>query len=473
MQSIVRAAKARGGKWKESDCERTAEAFARVAKENAGERNAVARARYNEGVAWSKCGDDAKARSAYRSALQANPRYAPAKVNLAELAARGGNPAAAYRTFLEAFLSAPENLDANYNLAVIFEQKARSGEQAPEELKSFWRKIKLYPKTAFDLAELHLRMVLAKSSAGSSMRAATLNLKAYTLLALLYFKQSAQKKHRSKLMLARLVITEAQKVFKKPKVKGTYCKAAETPSDFDIAVAQLRNLTGLVLLRRKLLVEAMYKFEAALKCDANFVEAHMNRAAIALGFRGYWIAHDSFKRVLKQKKGNVDAIIGLGVAYRGIASAPLERGRPQKPSGEWYKLAIAQYKKALEVNPNATDAIFNLGHLYMDYVNNIKQAKAWYEKYLAKSHKYTAKGARKAAKDQIAEIAYQKTVLANIGKARAKMKADMLRRKEEEERRRAAAMNAPRAMDPPRTMDPPRAMGPSGMPAGMSGMGMR
>jgi tetratricopeptide (TPR) repeat protein len=444
VKAVLNDAKNRGGKWTRSDCEKVADAFEKVARQVSGEKIAVARARFNQGVAYSKCMLDSKAKEAYQAALSAVSSYAPAKVNLAEMAARRGNHSAAYQTFLQAFLAQPQNIDANYNLAVIFERKARRGEPAPEVLKRFWRRLKFESRTSFDIAEAHLRMVLARSSAGKDERSAVLNLKAYTLLSLLYFQQSKKRKHRSKLMLAKLVLKEALKTFKKPVVKGKYCKTPEAPTDFDLAAAQLRNLTGLLLLRDKRLVEAMHRFEAALKCDANNVESHMNRAAIALGFRGYQIAHISFKRVLKQQPKRVDAIVGLGVALRGLASTV-----PPMKRDEFYNKAAAQYRKALSINPNYTDAIYNLGHLYMDYVNDKDKAEKWYKEYLAKPRRYTSRTARKEAKEQIAEIAYQRVVEAKM----QKMERDAKRRREEQ-RRRAAAMPPPmeRPMTAPKGM---------------------
>ncbi len=444
VKAIIEAAKHRGGKWTTSDCEKAADAFAKVARKVSGEKRAVARARFNQGVAYSKCRMDAKAKEAYQAALGAVPTYAPAKVNLAEMAAREGNTDAAYQTFLQAFLARPQNIDANYNLAVIFERKARRGEPAPEVLRRFWRRLKFESKTAFDIAEAHLRMVLARSSAGKDVRSAVLNLKAYTLLSLLYFQQSKKRRHRSKLMLAKLVLKEALKVFKKPMVKGKYCKSPESPTDFDLAAAQLRNLTGMILLRDQRLVEAMYRFEAALKCDANNIESHMNRAAIALGFRGYKIAFDSFSRVLKQQPRRVDAIVGLGVALRGLASTV-----PPMRRDEFYKKAAAQYKKALSIDPNYTDAIFNLAHLYMDYVNDKDKAERWYKAYLAKPTKYTKRKVRKEVREQIAEIAYQR-----------KVEAKMKRMEDAARRRRDAAARRRSATPPPMGM-------PAGMPRGM------
>jgi tetratricopeptide (TPR) repeat protein len=467
VQDVLKGVAEKGGKWSQSDCEKVAEAFGKVAKETAGEKDAVAQARFNEGVAWSKCQNDDKASTAYRAALSANPRYAPAKVNMAEMYTRQGNTSSAWETFLQAFMAAPEDVDANYNLAVLLEQKDFRGEMAPPELRNFWKKLNFDPKTAGDVAELHLRMVLAKSSAGKSMRDATLNLKAYSLMALMYYHQSRHRKNRSKLTLASLVLKEAQKVLQKEIVKGQFCKDPEKATYFDIAVAQMRNIAGLILLRREQLVEAMYRFEAALKCNADFIEAHMNRAAIALGFRGYWIAHDSFQRVLKLQPRNLDATVGLGVAYRGIATDPDPRGQ-QKQKEDWYKLAVAQYEASLKLDPNASDAIYNLGYLYMDYVNDINLAEKWYKEYLNRPPRTTDETARREVKTQLDEIVYQREIAAKMAKIKTQADADRLKREEEEKRRKEHEAMQPMTAPTPPDMGETPGMPADGMPAGMN-----
>ncbi len=423
LRRTLAAAQKRGGAWSSSECKQVASAFARLAREHATEPPAVARARFNEGVAWSRCNQSAKARTAYRAAVRSVSGYAPALVNLAELEGRAGRKQAAFRGFLKAFGAAPGNLDVNYNLAVLLEQRARSSRAAPPTLIRYWRGLKFNPVSAFDLAELHLRMVMAKSSAGKGLRSATLNLKAYNLLALLYFHRSKHRGHRSKRMLAKLVLKEARKVLKRKEVRGRYCKRAKRPTAFDRAVADNRNVTGLILLAQRQLVDAMQRFEGALRCDGALVEAHMNRAAIALGFRGYWIAHDSFRQVLLRRPKSVDAVIGLGVAYRGIATAPAQKSRPRKPAAHWYGLAASQYKKALAISSTAADALYNLGHLHMDYLNDRVSAGLWFSRYLGLASRYTSPKGRKFAREQLAEIAYQDTVFCKMVSSAVKKKA--------------------------------------------------
>lgn len=423
LRQTLIVARQRGGAWKRTDCARVAGAFARLARDHRAEPQAVARARFNQGVAWSRCGVTVKARWGYEAALRSVASYAPALVNLAALDARAGRPQAALGGLLKAFRAAPGNLDANYNLAVLLQQRAQTSDVAPPPLVRYWRGLKFKPASAFDLAELHLRMVMAKSSAGQGVRSATLNLKAYNLLALLYFQRSKRRGHRSKRMLAKLVLTEARKVLLRREVRGRFCKRPKRPSAFDRAAAGNRNITGLILLTERRLVDAMKRFEGAIQCDAALVEAHLNRAAIALGFRGYWIAHDSFRAVLRRQPKNVDAIIGLGVAFRGIATAPVDKGRPRHPASHWYGRAAAQYKRALAVRATAADALYNLAHLHLDYLNDRVTAGLWFSRYLGLAVKHTSPRGRKFAREQLAEIAYQDSVYCRMIPAKAKRRS--------------------------------------------------
>lgn len=423
VRRTLAAARRRGGDWTRSTCTRVAVGFGRLARDHAREPQAVARARFNQGVAWSRCGLRSKARAAYQAAVRSVPGYAPALVNLAEVDARAGRHRLALRGLLAAFGAAPGNLDVSYNLAVVLERRARGSDAAPPALIRYWRGLKFNPKSAFDLCELHLRMVMAKSSAGTGMAAATLNLKAYNLLALLYFQRSKIRAHRSKRMLARLVLAEALKVLERREVRGRFCKRPGRPTPFDRAVAALRNVNGLILLDQRRLVDAMQRFEGALRCDASLVGAHMNRAAIALGFRGYWIAHDSFGQVLARQPKNVDAVIGLGVAYRGIATAPAEKGRPKRRADHWYRLAALQYKKGLAIRATAADALYNLAHLHMDYLNDRVAAGTWFSRYLGLASKHTSAEGRKYAREQLTEIAYQDSVYCRMVTPVAKRRA--------------------------------------------------
>jgi tetratricopeptide (TPR) repeat protein len=234
-----------------------------------------------------------------------------------------------------------------------------------------------------------------------------LTIKAYTLLAQLYFERAKRPGQAAKLLLARLVISEAAKLLGRPGLKGRSCRTPDRPKRVDRAVARYFNQVGLVALAQRRLVSAMKQFERALGCDGRDLDAHLNRAALALSFRGYWIAHDSFTAVLKQRPRHVDALVGLGVACRGLASAPPEPGRPKKTAAHWYQQAATHYRRALAIDSGAGEAAFNLGRLYLDHLNDRIQGGDWFARYLRLPARRTSASGRKEAREQLAEIAYQ------------------------------------------------------------------
>ena len=80
------------------------------------------------------------------------------------------------------------------------------------------------------------------------------------------------------------------------------------------------------------------------------------------------------------------------------------------PAAHWYRLAGAQYRKSLAIRATAADALYNLGHLYMDYLNDRVKAGGWFSRYLGLPPKHTSPKGRKFAREQLTEIAYQDSV---------------------------------------------------------------
>ena len=65
---------------------------------------------------------------------------------------------------------------------------------------------------------------------------------------------------------------------------------------------------------------ALAEFRKAVALNHDYMEAHMNIGAITLSFRDYDSAEEAFAKVLglkPDKKMKFDALVGLGVAYRG------------------------------------------------------------------------------------------------------------------------------------------------------------
>lgn len=410
----------KSGGWTSSQCESMAAAFRAVAGDNP---RLFPMAKYNEGVCWMHCNKTSRAGRCYGEALARKPNYAAAKVGLGYIAARKGNRERAFQLFEEAYLMDQGNAEASYNLGVLYRKKMRQGTMSSAErsrimglkalgggdykvYEGFVNKLaKQGEKLSYkELAIRHLQTVLAVTAGSDEPGARVLNIKAYAMMALVYL--DVAKRIKSQLMLAKLVINEADETMKE--LKGLNCKG-KTPTELEKSVAELKNVDGLIELRKEQLVEAMKRFTAAVDCNPDFVEAHMNIGAIALSFRGYKRAQNSFSVVLKHQPKNVDAIMGLGVAYRGMSA---EAMADQKD--KFIEKAEAQYRRAMAVagagSKQYADGLYNLGLLTEDYkisntdestIKRLEEAISLYNKFV--SHPRANRKARDNALKRIKE----------------------------------------------------------------------
>ena len=138
-----------------------------------------------------------------------------------------------------------------------------------------------------------------------------------------------------------------------------------------IEEAPVLNQLGLVHLRKDNVVEAYAAFNHAVQIDPNFLDAWMNIGAMALSFRDFEVANDAFGRVVAgadriPEDQLVDAILSHGVAKRGVDDL----------AG-----AEADYKRVLELRPNDTRALFNLGVLYQEGHRDYREAVTWFERF--------------------------------------------------------------------------------------------
>ena len=301
--------KAAGGKRPDAGtCTGIAKDFAEL-----GSDGKLAEGYFNAGVVYETCGIIDKAKSSYKDALDANKDFAPAMVNLGELAYREGARDEAERQFNAALAADPKNVQAYNDTALISFEKAKAQNNDPALIKDAVGK---------------LRRALAVD--GDS-------LPAYSLLALIDY--TIAENDRSKLDLAELV-----------------CKQAREVND---KYPQIYNTQGLIKLKKKNVTGALQDFKTAAELDPNYIEAQLNIGAITLSARDYKSAEAAFTAVLANKpkilQQNFDATMGLGVALRG-----------QRRIDE----AEAQYKKAALVDPRNCSVEYNLGVLYQDYRGN-------------------------------------------------------------------------------------------------------
>lgn len=263
----------------------------------------VPEAKFNEGVVWEECGDYAKAEQAYQQLLGKHPNYGPALNNLGEIRFIKGDLGGAEGFFKRA---ADQKDSSGYtNLAVI---QRNQGLSNPSMI-------------AASIENIHRALAVD-----------SFNIDAYGTMALVLYDHA---KTRSQLEIARLICVQAIKI--EPKFAPVY------------------NILGLVLLRMGRVTPALAEFRKAVQYDANFMEAHMNIGAVTLSFRDYASAEQSFAKVLSltpPKQTKLEALIGLGVAYRGQRK---------------FKEAMDKYKDAQALEPSNVDIAYNMGVLLQDY----------------------------------------------------------------------------------------------------------
>jgi tetratricopeptide (TPR) repeat protein len=118
------------------------------------------------------------------------------------------------------------------------------------------------------------------------------------------------------------------------------------------AAAETWNNLGLVSLARRRDQEAFAHFEQATKLDPSLTVARRNKAVVFLDCGDYGRAAEELKAITKADAADLDAWVALGVAERG-------RGNLEQ--------AVRAYEHALDLDPRAPDALFDLGVLHMDF----------------------------------------------------------------------------------------------------------
>jgi tetratricopeptide (TPR) repeat protein len=125
------------------------------------------------------------------------------------------------------------------------------------------------------------------------------------------------------------------------------------------AAAATWNNLGLVSLARRRDQEAFAHFDQAARLDPQLTVARRNKAIVYLDCGDYARAVEELKSVTRADDQDEEAWIALGVAERG-------RGKIEE--------AQRAYDHALEIDPEAPDALYDLGVLYMDFKKDPQRA---------------------------------------------------------------------------------------------------
>lgn len=376
--------------WNDGTCDEVAKLFAEAADEQKAE---FYEARYNAGVAYQRCKNDAKAKEIFNEILSKKSDFHRARVQVALYKyAADGDEASAISEMKKAIEDAKfKNEEALVNLAML--QMRRNGSESDEGCDS-----------DFSCAKLNLQRALAINDSF---------MPAFNQLAV-YYLQLAKKS---------AVAKAEKKSQKKKKGKGAAVKGgaeAEVKLDqqaLELAAlvcsqalrkdpnyAPVHNTSGLISSELGDLSSAARAFATARKLDPKFYEAHMNFAAVNLQFRGFKQAEDAYRQAIKLKPNDYEAHLGLALAVRGqINDTNFDKG---------VKDTDALLQKAKKIAPNRPETYFNEAILTQEFKAKsgsaepmLKQAQSLYKEFISKaSGKDEFADAVKGAEERVKEI---------------------------------------------------------------------
>jgi len=131
--------------------------------------------------------------------------------------------------------------------------------------------------------------------------------------------------------------------------------------------ASIHNELGLVALARGDTQAAFVELAQAIEKDESFTPARMNQGSVLLHSGDYEGAAAEYQAVLEIDPENLDARVALGAAYRG--------------AGE-HQRARREYRRVRERAPNHPAALFNLGVLRADFLNQRPQSRELFQHFL-------------------------------------------------------------------------------------------
>ena len=357
----------RANDWTEEACkDAVAELLA------AGEPGSVV-PRYDAALVEQRCGRHAQAKALLHDALDRDPRFYLARAALALYAAeepRGLDHAIdeLAQVVADTGYTSVEALVALATLQARRASKAVDGDGADD----------------FDRARKNLSRALAVDDR---------YMPALDQLARLHLGQArrggarAGKKASQALELAALVCAQATR--KNPRY------------------APIHNTAGLVEMELGNPSRAAAHFDEARRLDPRLIEAHLNYAAVNLGFRGFAQAEEAYRAVLALRPDEYDARLGLALALRGQIDAT---GEPARVDAAARELAAAR-----RIAPDRPEAYYNEAILVQEYGGRglerdkvraeLGRAKGLYATFLEKAGGAEAfHDARERARERMSEI---------------------------------------------------------------------
>ncbi|HEX3774638.1 MAG TPA: hypothetical protein VHV51_09250 [Polyangiaceae bacterium] len=346
-------------------------------------------AQYNAGLAYQRCGDDAKARSEFEDVVKADGSFHRARAQIALYDYAKSNDIDAAISKLDQIIHDAkfQNVEALVSLAAL--QMERNNDQADPDGKNDLERAQrnLQRALAIDdgympafnqLAVYYLNQ--AKAKAGQLDKSGRRGRRAMDVSGASKASVDSQQ-----LDLAALVASQAQK--KNPNY------------------APIANTTGLIQVQLKNFNGAVKSFGAARKLDPNFFEAQMNYAAVNLSFRGYDEAEKAYRDALRLHPKDYEAELGLALALRG----EINDSNFDKNVNE----AQQHLDEAKKIAPDRPETYYNEAILTQEFrakhgnaVPILKKAAEQYKTFIDKAGSDSAFAAAvKRAKDRSQDIA--------------------------------------------------------------------
>lgn len=319
------------GGWTEAECTESAGAFEDVADDF----EKLIEARFNAGLSYQHCRMMEDAEAQYKAALKLNPGHAASLSNLGLIYFLGGNEERGKSYWDRAVEANPKIAAARTNLAwlIIREMRQTESRAAQKRLEA--------------AAKEQLSRVLAVEND---------NIEAYVLYALLYMEGA--ERNRARLDLAKLLLDEGAKVrddyaplynargillLKRNNVSralAMFEKAVALDPEF----TEARMNVGNVVLSFRKYQDAATQFSAILEREPKNYDALIGLGVAQRGLKQFDQAEESYTAAAKVDPERGEAYFNLGVLYKGFRA---NQQSDLNASKDAYEVARKHFRQAV------------------------------------------------------------------------------------------------------------------------------
>jgi tetratricopeptide (TPR) repeat protein len=354
--------------WTDATCAATAKKFLDADDEQGGK---FLEAKYNAGVAYQRCKNDAEAKKIFVGILEKDPKYHRARVQVALYNFKEGGEKdveGAIGEMQRAVRDAEyKNIEALVQLAML--QMKRQNDMKDDD-----------GDNDLERAKKNLQRALAINDGF---------MPAFNQLAIYYYSRAKE---------------QAAAKAKGPRVRGRVASAVSKANRADSAALELAalvcsqairknpnygpvyNTSGLISAELGDLSQAAQSFGKARQLDPKFFEAHMNYGAVNLQFRGFAQAESAYRAALGLRPNDYEAHLGLALAVRGLISDT----NFDKNLAE----ALKEIEAAKKIDPDRAETYYNQAILVQEFKarqgsgsneKTLLEARSIYDQFVSKA----------------------------------------------------------------------------------------